>query len=172
MSIFISFATSFTSGFVLRELLSQDNRPPLILHVRSQASAEKLKLAIPELAGARNVEFAVADPFDVPTIARAMSGADTVWYSARAFLSLSTALAIAFVDAAVTAGVKHYVLCSVLHPILSKLPLSSEMLPYVTSAIPPLTSNNTFTIRVEEYLVESGLTYTILQVSRTNSGFP
>lgn len=56
-------------------------------------------------------------------------------------------MGVALIDAAKEAGVKHFVYCSVLFPILTKL------------------LNHKVKCFVEEYLVESGLEYTILQPS-------
>jgi uncharacterized protein YbjT (DUF2867 family) len=142
MTIFIAFATSRTSRFVVDALLAHESQPALRLHARNAASATKLS-SENALSG---IDIVTADSLSMPSLTEAMEGVDVVFYNGPAFFATATAMGVAFIEAAHKAGVKHFVLCSVIHPMLHKLLNHIEKLP------------------IEEYLVESGLPYTILQV--------
>jgi uncharacterized protein YbjT (DUF2867 family) len=129
MTILVAFASSYTSTHIWQGLLAHVSRPRLLLHVRSQESASKLKASNIALAEAPNVEFVVADPLDVTALANVMRGVDVVWFSGCAFLPLATAHGISFIEAAKQAGVPHLVLCSVANIVLSKHPLCNESRP-------------------------------------------
>jgi uncharacterized protein YbjT (DUF2867 family) len=139
MTILIANATSRTSRFVLRALLAEPDQsaaaqPRLRLHARSESSLKKLEPDFPQLADkatSRRIEYTAAQPLDVSALQKAMEGVDVVWYNGPAFVSQATAMGIAMVDAALGAGVKHFVFCSVLHPLLSKLVNHIEKLPCV-----------------------------------------
>ncbi|RPD61862.1 NAD-P-binding protein [Lentinus tigrinus ALCF2SS1-7] len=144
MTILITGASGRTSGFVIRALLESKSVAPseLRLFVRSQASADKLKQQYPQLT---NASFALGDYLEASTLGPAMKGVDIVFHNGPAFNALESAMGIALIDAAKTAGVKHFVYCSVLFPVLTKL------------------LNHKAKFYVEEHLIESGLNYTILQ---------
>ncbi|KAI9001261.1 NAD(P)-binding protein [Trametes punicea] len=143
-TIFISGAAGRTSGFVIRALLQSGSVSPsdLRLLVRSQESVKKLKDRHPQLPDS---SFAIGDYLEASTLPPALKGVDIVFHNGPAFHALETAMGIALIDAAKKAGVKHFVYCSVLFPILTKL------------------LNHKAKFFVEEHLIESGLNYTILE---------
>ncbi|KAI0751426.1 NAD(P)-binding protein [Daedaleopsis nitida] len=146
MTILITSAAGRTSGFVLRALLETNTVTPtdLRLFVRSQTSVQKLKERFPQLPDA---SFAIGDYLEASTLGPALQGVDVVFHNGPAFNPLESAMGIALIEAAKTAGVKHFVYCSVLFPVLTKL------------------LNHKAKFYVEEHLIESGLNYTILQPS-------
>lgn len=136
MTILILNASSRTSRFVLRALLAPDQppsqKPHLRLHARSQASIDSLKSEFPQFSSDATisaVDYVVADSLDPVRMKRAMDGVEVVWYNGPAWVSQATAMGIAMVDAAMKSGVKHVVLCTVLHPFLTKLINHIEKLP-------------------------------------------
>ncbi|OBZ76940.1 NAD(P)H azoreductase [Grifola frondosa] len=142
MTILITGAAGRTSGHVIKALLDSPNPPELRLLVRSQAAVDKLKTEFPKLPPA---SFVIGDYLEASTLPPAFKGVDIVFHNGPAFHSQETAMGIALIDAAKQAGVKHFVYCSVLFPVLTKL------------------LNHKVKCFVEEYLIESGLNYTILQ---------
>ncbi|TFK93936.1 NAD-P-binding protein [Polyporus arcularius HHB13444] len=144
MTILITGASGRTSGFVLRALLDSLSVAPsdLRLFVRSQAAAQRLKERYPQLTDS---SFALGDYLEASTLGPALKGVDIVFHNGPAFNALESAMGIALIDAAKAAGVKHFVYCSVLFPVLTKL------------------LNHKAKFYVEEHLIESGLNYTILQ---------
>ena len=106
--------------------------------VRSQASAEVLRAA-----GVSDI--VVGDVTDPAVLARAMDGAETVYHVGPTLNPEERALGFAAVDAARDAGVRHFVLSSVLHAILTDL------------------VQHQIKRDIEEYLLSSGLEFTILQ---------
>ncbi|KAH9853694.1 NAD(P)-binding protein [Lenzites betulinus] len=146
-AILITGAAGRTSGFVIRALLqapSPIQPSDLRLLVRSQDSAHTLQSRIPALADAH---FVVGDYLEAHTLAPAVAGVDVVFHNGPAFHPLESAMGIALIEAARAAGVRHFVYCSVLFPVLTK------MVNHKAKAV------------VEEHLIESGLEYTILQPS-------
>jgi uncharacterized protein YbjT (DUF2867 family) len=106
--------------------------------VRSEASAQAL---IAE--GVADV--VVGDLAEPDVLARAMNGAEKVYYVGPALSPSERSVGFAMVDAARTAGVSHFVMSSVLHAITSDL-IQHEV-----------------KRDVEEHLLSSGLDFTILQ---------
>ncbi|KAI0722968.1 NAD(P)-binding protein [Earliella scabrosa] len=146
MTVLITAAAGRTSSFVIKALLESASVSPsdLRLFVRSQESVAKVKERFPQLADSA---FAIGDYLEASTLPPALKGVDVVFHNAPAFHALESAMGIALIDAAKVAGVKHFVYCSVLFPILTKL------------------LNHKAKLFVEEHLIESGLNYTILQPS-------
>lgn len=106
--------------------------------VRSEESAQALRAA-----GVTDV--LVEDPSDPAVLTHAMRGVDTVYYVGPALHPDERATGFAAVDAAKRAGVTHFVFSSVLHAIITDL-IQHEI-----------------KRDIEEYLVSSGLEFTILQ---------
>jgi uncharacterized protein YbjT (DUF2867 family) len=106
--------------------------------VRSDASARALRAA-----GVSDV--LVGDLSDPAVLARATHGVETVYYVGPALHPDERATGLAAVDAAKNAGVTHFVFSSVLHAIITDL-IQHEI-----------------KRDIEEYLVSSGLEFTILQ---------
>ncbi|KAI0650086.1 NAD-P-binding protein [Trametes meyenii] len=146
MTILITGASGRTSGFVIRALLESKSLSPsdLRLFVRSRDAANKLKAQYGQLTDS---SFAIGDYLEVSTLPPALEGVDVVFHNGPAFHALESAMGIALVDAAKHAGVKHFVYCSVLFPVITKM------------------LNHKAKAPVEEHLLESGLNYTILEPS-------
>ncbi|KAI0080461.1 NAD(P)-binding protein [Panus rudis PR-1116 ss-1] len=142
MTILITGAAGRTSGYVIERLLASSAQPDIRLLVRSQASAEKVRTRFPTLPQSA---FVIGDFLETHTLPPAVQGVDIVFYNAPAFHPLESAMGIAMIEAAKESGVKHFVLCSVLFPLLTKL------------------LNHIAKLSIEEHLIESGLNYTILQ---------
>ena len=106
--------------------------------VRSEASAEALRRS-----GVSDI--VVGDITDPDVLARAMDGIATVYHIGPTLNPKERELGFAAVDAARAAGVRHFVFSSVLHAILTDL------------------VQHEIKRDIEEYLLSSGLEFTILQ---------
>ena len=106
--------------------------------VRSEASAEALRRS-----GVSDV--VVGDITEPDVLARAMAGVATVYHVGPTLNPKEQELGFAAVDAARAAGVRHFVFSSVLHAILTDL------------------VQHEIKRDIEEYLLSSGLEFTILQ---------
>ena len=106
--------------------------------VRSETSAGALRAA-----GLSDI--VVGDITEPDVLARAMEGAETVYHVGPTLNSKERELGFAAVDAARAAGVRHFVFSSVLHAILTDL------------------VQHEIKRDIEEYLLSSGLEFTILQ---------
>ncbi|KDQ50577.1 hypothetical protein JAAARDRAFT_41895 [Jaapia argillacea MUCL 33604] len=148
MTILISSAGGRTSGYVIQALLSNEggqvpiSPDQLKLLVHSEKSIASLKSSFPSLPDA---SFVIGDFLEYSTLRRALKGVDVAFHNGPVFHPNETAMGINMINAALEAGVKHFVFCSVLYPYLSKL------------------LNHKAKLGVEEYLTESGLNFTILQ---------
>jgi uncharacterized protein YbjT (DUF2867 family) len=89
-------------------------------------------------------EIAVGDLRDRASVEAALQDVTSVFYVAPAFLPNEAGVGLAFVDAAIAAGVKRIVFSSVIHPVLSGLVNHAAKAP------------------VEEAILDSGLEYTFL----------
>jgi uncharacterized protein YbjT (DUF2867 family) len=108
--------------------------------VRSERSAAELRAA-----GVADV--IVGDISQPDVIARAMKGVEKVYYVCPGIHPREREIGIAWIDAAKREGVKHFVFSSVLHAVLTDL------------------VQHEIKRDVEEYLLSSGLEFTILQPS-------
>jgi uncharacterized protein YbjT (DUF2867 family) len=106
--------------------------------VRSDESARSLRAA-------GVTDIVVGDMADPAVLARAMRGVEKVYYVGPALHPKERDMGIAAVDAARAAGVQHFVFSSVLHAIITDL------------------VQHEIKRDVEEYLLSSGLEFTILQ---------
>jgi uncharacterized protein YbjT (DUF2867 family) len=106
--------------------------------VRSEKSARSLRAA-----GVTDV--VAGDLSDPDVLARAMNGVAKVYYIGPALHPGEREMGIAAVDAARVAGVQHFVFSSVLHPIITDL------------------VQHEIKRDLEEYLISSGMEFTILQ---------
>lgn len=106
--------------------------------VRSEGSAAALRSA-----GVQDI--VVGDLSDPDVVARAMQGVDTVYYVGPALHPKEREMGFAAIDAAIAAGVEHFVFSSVLHAIITDL------------------VQHEIKRDLEEYLVSSALEFTILQ---------
>ena len=106
--------------------------------VRSEQSAAELRAA--------GVADVVTGELDQPdTIARAMSGVRTIYHVCPGIHPRERDLGMGWIDAAKANGVGHFVFSSVLHPSLTEL------------------VQHEIKRDIEEYLIGSGLEFTILQ---------
>ncbi len=106
--------------------------------VRSTASAEALR--------ARGVtDIVVGDMADPDVMALAMTGVEKVYYIGPTLNPKEREMGSSAIDAARVAGVKHFVFSSVLHAIITDL------------------VQHEIKRDIEEYLISSGLEFTILQ---------
>jgi uncharacterized protein YbjT (DUF2867 family) len=106
--------------------------------VRSDESARILRTA-------GVTDLVVGDLSDPAVLAQAMNGVEKVYYIGPALHPSEREMGIAAIDAARTAGVQHFVFSSVLHPIITDL------------------VQHEIKRDLEEYLVSSGMEFTILQ---------
>jgi uncharacterized protein YbjT (DUF2867 family) len=111
---------------------------PVRASVRSEASANALRAA-----GVDDV--IVGDLVDSDVLERAVRGADAIYHVGPTLSSSERAVGFAIVDAAVAAGVRHFVMSSVLHAITTDL------------------VQHEIKRDIEEHLLSSGLDFTILQ---------
>ena len=106
--------------------------------VRSEQSAAELRDA--------GVADVVSGELGQPeTIARAIGGVDTIYHICPGIHPHERKIGMAWIDASKAAGVGHFVFSSVLHPSLTEL------------------VQHRIKRDIEEYLISSGLEYTILQ---------
>lgn len=162
MTILITGAAGRTSGYVIRALLQSLQTSNLRLLVRSEESSKRVQ----ETYGVGTSSIVIADYLEQKSLRAALQGVDIVFHNGPAFHAQETAMGIAVIDAARVAGVKHFVYCSVLFPLLTKLLNHKVKLGQVqpTFVTRPTPTHSPMMYRVEEYLVESGLDYTIIQV--------
>ena len=111
---------------------------PVRASVRSEASAVALRQS-----GVNDV--VIGDLSDPEVLARAVSGVESIYHVGPTLSPTERAVGFSIVDAAVAAGVRHFVMSSVLHAITTDL-LQHEI-----------------KRDIEEHLLSSGLDYTILQ---------
>ena len=102
----------------------------------------------PELLGAGASSIAVGDLSDGASLRRALQGVGQVIHICPPMHPKEDAIAMALIDLCGEMGVNRFVLYSVLHPLLSDVPHHARKL------------------AAERYLVDSGVTYTILEPSR------
>lgn len=166
MTILITGASGRTSSYVIQALINDTTSTTtkdIRLLVRSESSLEKARLKWPQLPPSA---FVIGDYLDMSTLPPAFKGVDIVFHNGPAFHQQETAMGIAVVDAAKAAGVKHFIFCSVLFPILDDLWNHKAKRPYVfptCHALLKFTYILHWDYRVEEYLITSGLNYTILE---------
>jgi uncharacterized protein YbjT (DUF2867 family) len=111
---------------------------PLRACVRSDESARTLRAA-------GVTDLVVGDLSDPDVLGKAMHGVEKVYYVGPALHPSERDMGIAAIDAARAAGVRHFVFSSVLHAIITDL------------------VQHEIKRDIEEYLISSGLEFTILQ---------
>jgi len=111
--------------------------------VHSEQSGEQFKQSLAHTGG--NLEIVVGDLQNPADVKKALVGIDIVFYIGPSMHPHEDAIGKIVINEAKSAGVSHFILSSVLHPIRTKL------------------LNHRIKIAVEEYLIESRLPYTILQ---------
>lgn len=103
--------------------------------------------AADELIAMGAAETVVGDAMDPAILRQAMEGIDTVYYIGPSLHPAETVLGMAAIDYAKAAGVKNFVYSSVMHSNIYSLP------------------HHEAKARIEEYLLNSGLRYTVLKPS-------
>lgn len=111
--------------------------------VHSEKSGEQLKQTLAHAGD--HLEILVGDLQNPTDVKRSLIGIDIVFHIGPSMHPREDAIGKIVIDEAKHAGVSHFILSSVLHPIRTKL------------------LNHRIKIAVEEYLIESRLPYTILQ---------
>ncbi len=106
--------------------------------VRSNSSAQALREA-------GVTDIVVGDITDPEVLGRAMTGVEKVYHVGPTLNPKEREMGLAAIDAACKAGVQHFVLSSVLHAIITDL------------------AQHEVKRDIEEYLISSGLEFTILQ---------
>ncbi|KAL6301298.1 hypothetical protein BKA93DRAFT_828411 [Sparassis latifolia] len=139
MTILITGAAGRTSTFVIRELLQSSSVTPqnLRLLVHSSNAVEKVRAQFPQIPES---SFVVGDYLEASTLPPTFKGVDIVFHNAPTFHPLETAMGITVINAAKTAGVQHFVYCSVLFPILTKL-LNHKVKAIRSATMPPNVSS-------------------------------
>lgn len=150
--LLITCASGKQAAHLIPKLQTQWKR--LRLQAFSQASVNRLKEQYPE------AEVLQADMNHPDSATRLLDGITAIWHVGPSFHRHETQIGYTMIDAAVTASRKpgstfrHFVYSSVLQSQLRKL-LNHDAKRYV-----------------EEYLMESGLNFTILQPSHFLNNFP
>jgi uncharacterized protein YbjT (DUF2867 family) len=111
--------------------------------VHSEQSGEKFKQSLADAGG--NLEIVVGDLENIADVRKALTGIDIVFHIGPSMHPREDAIGKIVINEAKSAGVSHFILSCVLHPVRTKL------------------LNHQIKIAVEEYLIESRLPYTILQ---------
>ncbi|KAK6004352.1 hypothetical protein QM012_008214 [Aureobasidium pullulans] len=140
--ILITCASGKQSAALIPHILKSYKK--IRLQCNSSASAESLRQKYP------NTEVVQADLFSASDCSRIIADVTACWLVLPPFHPHETSLGTTFIDACIAqkdsqGPLQHVVYSSVIHPILQKL-LNHDCKRYV-----------------EEYLIESGLDYTILQ---------
>jgi uncharacterized protein YbjT (DUF2867 family) len=121
MAVLITGANGRTSRHVIGTLLSTTDCPPLRLLVHSGASLEQLGSTFPQLLVSPH-QIVIADYLRPETLAPAFHGVSVVFHNGPAFHASEALMGIAVIDAALESGARpHFVFCSVLHPMRSKI---------------------------------------------------
>jgi uncharacterized protein YbjT (DUF2867 family) len=111
---------------------------PVRASVRSESSAAALR-------GAGVDDVVVGDLADSNVLQRAVRGADAIYHVGPTLSPSERTVGFAIIDAAAAAGVRHFVMSSVLHAIITDL------------------VQHEIKRDIEEHLLSSGLDFTILQ---------
>lgn len=138
--ILITSANGRQAREIIPVLLEQDLKLRLFVH--SHDSARDLHETFPKLSPDA---FAVGDFLEQHTVDLAMKGVTMVIHIGPPFHPQEAACGTIMIDAAWRQDVGHFVFSSALHPLRQKM------------------LNHKVKLEVEEYLIESGLHWTILQ---------
>ena len=117
-TILITGAAGRTSGAVIQALLDSQAAINLRLFARSEVAVEQLRSRFPQL---KREAFALGDYLEQTTLGPALKGVDLVFHNGPPFHSQEVAMGVAIIDAARDAGVKHFVYCSAIFPLLHKM---------------------------------------------------
>lgn len=145
--VVLTCASGKQCGQIIPALYQDASKYRLRLVVHSKHSLERLSTQYP------NAEVVQANLDDLETCSRILDGASTIYYVSPTFNPHEVQFGTNMIDTAVSESRKpdskfsHFIFSSVLHPEISKL------------------LNHDRKRLIEEYLVESGLAYTILQPS-------
>lgn len=135
-TVLVVGAHGANAGLVVPALAARGARVRGLIRDAGQADAVRRSGA---------AETVVGDLTDPASVERALDGVASVFYVAPAFIPREAEIGQQFVAAARRAGVRKIVFSSVIHPVLSEL------------------ENHAAKAPVEEAIVESGMTYALLQ---------
>jgi len=138
--VLITSANGQQSRNIIPVLLQHSYKLRLFVH--SDKSARDLQNTFPELTPD---SFVVGDFLEYHSVDLAMKSVHTVIHIGPPFHPQEAAIGTIVIDAARRHGVKQFILSSVLHPLRTKM------------------LNHKVKLEIEEYLIESGLSWTILQ---------
>ncbi|KIJ25483.1 hypothetical protein M422DRAFT_263584 [Sphaerobolus stellatus SS14] len=127
---------------VVSKLLSSPDCPAIRVITRSAVGIQE---TFPPQLRSEPHSIILVEDFRGPVFAAAFRGVSVVFHNGPVLLPSEETMAIATIDEARIARVEHFVFCSVLQPIRVKL------------------TTHKVKLRLEEYLIESRLNYTILQ---------
>ncbi|CAF1177795.1 unnamed protein product [Didymodactylos carnosus] len=137
--VLVALARSGTS-LCLINLLLTNNQLSIRALVRSKEAASKLKEKYRD-----QFDIVIADFLDPTKLNEAMKHVKSVFHNGPPLHPKEYDMAVAMIDAAQKNDVEHFVYCSVAHPQLEQM---------ITHQVKS---------RIEQYLIESKLNYTILQ---------
>ncbi|KAF8583587.1 NAD(P)-binding protein [Ramaria rubella] len=142
-SVLITGGNGRTARHLVEMFLNHPSCPNLRVLVR-HGGVDSLQKAFPLLTQTPHA-IVVADYMDEATLTPVFRDVSVVIHNGPSVHQNEAVMAMSVIDAAKNAGVGHFLLCSVLHPMRSKL---------ITHKLK---------LQVEEYLVESRMNYTIVQ---------
>ncbi|KIJ46905.1 hypothetical protein M422DRAFT_29092 [Sphaerobolus stellatus SS14] len=134
--------TGRASRYVISVLIAAPGCPAIRVITRS---APNILDSFPAKLREPPHSIVVADHYEGATFAGAFEGIDYVFHDGLPVHPLEEGMGMSVIDTAKAAGVRHFIMLSVLQPVRIKLPTHKVKL------------------GLEEYLVESRLNYTILQ---------
>jgi nucleoside-diphosphate-sugar epimerase len=111
-------STGRAGRHLISTLLSLPECPAIRVIARSNANIQES--FPPQLRSAPN-SIVVADHFQGREFESAFRGVSIVFHNGPSVHAQEEAMSLAVIDAAKEAGVKHFVLCSVFHPMRTKL---------------------------------------------------
>ena len=116
--VLITGATGRTSSAVIQALLDSKFGFNPRFFVRSEEAVERVQAKFPQINRDR---FVLGDFLEASTLGPALEGIDIVYHNGPSMHSQEVAMGVAIIDAARNAGVKHFVYCSAIFPLLHKM---------------------------------------------------
>ena len=116
--VLITGATGRTSTAVIQALLDSKFGFNPRFFVRSEEAIERVQTKFPQIQRDR---FLLGNYLEASTLGPALEGIDIVYHNGPSMHSQEVAMGVAIIDAARDAGVKHFVYCSAIFPLLRKM---------------------------------------------------